>query len=145
MRGNQAPSQPQYGPGQAGQRWPGHAGPGGGEPGFTVPPRQRRSPWLWILGVAGALVVVVVLATGFVAPGFFLRTTFEAQAVQQGVRQTLEGAYGISGVESVTCPSGQRVEPETMFDCEATVAGSTLTVTITVKDRDGAYEVGHPR
>ncbi|WP_187352083.1 DUF4333 domain-containing protein [Allosaccharopolyspora coralli] len=135
------PPGPSYGPPQVGQPWPGHDT----ETGFTVPPPQKRSPWPWILCVAGALVVVVLLVTGFVAPGFFVRTTFDAQAVQQGVRQTFEGAYGISGVESVTCPSGQRVEPGATFDCEATVAGSTLTVTITVKDRDGTYEVGHPR
>ena len=154
--GHQVQGSPPYGYGYPPQQQPPHAVPGPqqgfghqqgfGGPGFTTPNGpKKRSPLPWILGGFTVLVVVVILVLGFVAPGFFVRTTFDAGAVQQGVQQILTDSYDIPGVESVTCPSGQAVEPGATFDCEATVEGSTLTVTVTVKDDDGTYEVGHPR
>jgi hypothetical protein len=56
-------------------RWPGAVGSGFGAPypgGAPVPPRRRRTA-LWISLVAAGLFVAVVLVTGFLAPGFFVR------------------------------------------------------------------------
>ncbi|WP_146771067.1 DUF4333 domain-containing protein [Prauserella muralis] len=70
---------------------------------------------------------------------------FDPQSMQQSVQQVLSQAYGIEGVESVSCPAGQRVEVGTTFDCSARIDGEQKLVAITVRTADGRYEVGRPR
>lgn len=138
--------QPQYAPPHGyGQPQPYYQSPGGfGFP--TVPPKRKRSALPWILGGAGALVVVaVVLVLGFVTPGFFVRSVFDAASVEKGVTQTLKGSYNIAGVGTVTCPDGEPVEVAHRFDCRVQINGADKTVTVTVKNDQGVYEVGHPK
>ncbi|SFS70241.1 DUF4333 domain-containing protein [Saccharopolyspora flava] len=142
------PQQPQYGqPYGYGQPQSYYPSPDGfGFP--QVPPKKPgRSKLPWILGGAGALVVVVaiVLVLGFVAPGFFVRPVFDAASVEKGVAQTLKGSYSLAGVGAVTCPDGQPVQAQHRFDCQVQINGQNKTVTVTVKDEDGVYEVGHPK
>ncbi|WP_406689705.1 DUF4333 domain-containing protein [Saccharopolyspora sp. ID03-671] len=142
------PQQPQYGqqPYGYGQPQPYYPSPDGfGFP--QVPPKKAgRSKLPWILGGSGVLVVVaIVLVLGFVAPGFFVRPVFDAASVEKGVTQTLKGSYSLAGVGTVTCPDGQPVEVQRRFDCQVQVNGQNKTVTVTVKNEDGVYEVGHPK
>lgn len=138
--------QPQYAhPYGYGQPQPYYQSPGGfGFP--AVPPKKKRSALPWIIGGAGALVVLaVVLVLGFVAPGFFVRSVFDAASVEKGVTQTLKGSYTIAGVGAVTCPDGEPVEVGHRFDCRVQINGADKTVTVTVKNDQGVYEVGHPK
>ena len=116
-------------------------------PGFGAPaPKKKRSALPWVLSsVVLVVVAAVVLVLGFVTPGWFVRTVFDAASVEKGVQQTLEGSYRLGEVESVSCPSGQAVAPQSRFDCQVTIGGSEKTVTVTVKNDKGTYEVGHPR
>ncbi|GAA2807039.1 DUF4333 domain-containing protein [Saccharopolyspora taberi] len=124
----------------------GYGPPPGFGPGAPVPGKKKRSALPWVLSSAVLVVVAaVVLVLGFVTPGWFVRTVFDAASVEQGVQQTLEGSYRLGAVESVTCPSGQAVRAQTRFDCQVSVNGAEKTVTVTVKNDKGVYEVGHPR
>ncbi|CAM01571.1 uncharacterized protein DUF4333 [Saccharopolyspora erythraea NRRL 2338] len=120
----------------------------GGQPGFggPAPEKRKRRALPWVLG--GVVLVVVAAAVfvlGFVAPGWFVRSVFDAESVEKGVRQTLETSYRLGDVGPVTCPSGQAVQPGHSFDCRVTVEGRQQSVKVTVKNDKGTYEVGHPR
>lgn len=139
------PPPPQYG--HAPQHQPAYPPPSAPVPpqgGFGPPPRKKRRVLPWLLGGAGVVVVAAVLVLGFVAPGWFVRTVFDASSVEKGVEQTLKGSYRLSGVGPVVCPSGQPVEVGSHFDCQVRIGGETKTVTVTVKTDEGVYEVGHP-
>ncbi|TDD07202.1 DUF4333 domain-containing protein [Saccharopolyspora terrae] len=111
-----------------------------------VPQKQKRSMLPWILGGSGVLVVLAaVLVLGFVAPGFFVRSVFDAASVEKGVTQTLKGSYNIAGVGAVTCPDGEPVEVRHQFDCQVRINSADKVVTVTVKNDEGVYEVGHPK
>ncbi|MET7771014.1 DUF4333 domain-containing protein [Nocardia sp. NPDC005366] len=64
--------------------------------------------------------------------------------VQRGVVQVLGDSYGMEDVREVKCPAEQPVELGTVFDCSARVDGIKKSVTITVTDLDGTYEVSRP-
>ncbi|MBE9376461.1 DUF4333 domain-containing protein [Saccharopolyspora sp. HNM0983] len=110
------------------------------------PVRRRPRPLPWVLAGSGVLLVVAgVLVTGFAVPGWFVRTEFDARAVEQGVATTLQDSYDIDGVARVTCPDGQQVVPAHRFDCRIASASGPGVVTVTVKDEHGVYEVGRPK
>ncbi|MET3808567.1 hypothetical protein ABIB25_005596 [Nakamurella sp. UYEF19] len=44
----------------------------------------------------------------------------------------------------VVCPPDEPVKEGTTFTCTATIAGVNKSITITVKDDKGKYEVGVP-
>lgn len=143
----QQPQQPypqqQYGYGQPQPYYP---SPGGFGFPPEQPPRKKRKVWPWVLGGLGALVLLAAVAVlGFVSPGWFVRSVFDASSVQKGVEQTLTDSYGINGVSGVSCPGGQPVEPGSSFQCQVQVDGQSKTVTVTVKNAEGVYEVGHPK
>ncbi len=54
-------------------------------------------------------------------------------------------SYGAIDVTDVSCPSGQQVETGSQFSCTLVADGAPRTVTVTVKDDQGTYEVGRPR
>jgi len=58
-----------------------------------------------------------------------------------GVRQFLAEEYQLSDVGSVDCPGELALE----FDCTVTVAGEEKTVTVTVLNENGEFEVSPPR
>ncbi|MEU6641663.1 DUF4333 domain-containing protein [Saccharomonospora sp. NPDC046836] len=70
---------------------------------------------------------------------------FDAESMQASVQQILTESYRIEGVESVTCPADQPVEPGLTFECTAQIAGDATPVPITVQDGQGHYEVGYPQ
>jgi hypothetical protein len=146
--GQQPYGQPGYGQ-QPPYGQPGYGQPPGqygyGQPGFPGGAPQQSSggkKGLWI-GL-GALVVVLALAAValFVWPGLLKSKVFDSQQMQQDIKRLLTEAYAVDGVESVNCPSGQEVETGATFQCEVTVNGKQQSVTITVKNDDGHYQVG---
>lgn len=101
----------------------------------------------WIFGSLFAVIGMgAVLLLGFVSPGWFVRTVFDAEAVQKGVQQVLRGSYKLGAVEMVRCPREVPVEPSHTFECEVRMGSAQQrTVTVTVKDSEGTYAVGYPR
>ncbi|MGP4015757.1 DUF4333 domain-containing protein [Saccharopolyspora sp. 5N708] len=133
---------PQPRPPQRGGQFP----PPGGYGQYGPPPKKKRSVLPWVLTGFGALLVIaVVLVLGFVAPGWFVRPVFDATSVAKGVAQTLKGSYGLTGVGEVNCPAGQPVAAAHRFDCQVSIDSQPRTVTVTVKNDRGVYEVGHPK
>lgn len=129
-----------------GQQPPGVGGPGGVSSGGAPGRRVLRARRNWFLSGAFVLVaVLLVLVLGFVAPGWFVRTVFQSESVQRGVARTLRDVYQLNGVRAVSCPDGQTVVPGNQFDCRVRFDDRAKTVTISVKDDRGVYEVGHPK
>ena len=92
-----------------------------------------------------ALIAVIL----FVWPGPLKKgETFDNTKVAAGVTKILTDpppdGYGATGVSGVTCPADRPVKTGTTFNCTATINGAPKTVTITVKDDKGTYEVGVP-
>jgi len=73
---------------------------------------------------------------------------FDAAKVAKGVEQILTAAppagYGKSDVTDVTCPPDQPVKTGSTFVCNMLIDGQKRSVTVTVKDSTGVYEVGVP-
>jgi hypothetical protein len=143
----QRPPQQPYGYGR--QQYPPGGGqfpPRGGYGQYAPPPKKKRSALPWVLSGLGAVVVIgVVLVLGFVAPGWFVRPVFDSASVEKGVTQTLKSSYGLNGVGEVSCPDGEPVQVAHRFDCKVSIDSQTKTVTVTVKNDKGVYEVGHPK
>ena len=110
--------------------------------GAVYAPRGKRKLPL-ILGGVAALVVIVVVALGFIGPAYFTSKVFDQNALQSGVQGVLMNSYG-QKVDSVSCPAQQKVRTGSTFTCQATVGGKQQAVTITVKDDGGTYEVARP-
>jgi hypothetical protein len=58
-----------------------------------------------------------------------------------GVKEFLANEYQLSDVGSVDCPG----ELALRFDCTVTVAGQEKTVTVTVLNENGEFEVSEPK
>ena len=133
---------PPYGqPQQQGQ--PYGQQPYGESPFGAVYAPRGKSKLPLILGGVAALIVIVVVALGFVGPAYFTSKVFDQNALQSGVQGVLTNSYG-QKVDSVSCPAQQKVRSGSTFTCQATVAGKQQAVTITVKDDGGTYEVARP-
>jgi hypothetical protein len=70
---------------------------------------------------------------------------FDASTLAQGVRKVLESSYGATDVDQVRCPEGEEVRKGHRFDCTVLIGGKSYTVTLTVRDEAGEYEVSTPR
>lgn len=134
------PQQPGFGP-QLG--YPGGVGQFGGTPPAGAPRKRSALPWILV----GLVVVLggLVAFLGFVTPGWFTTKVFDHAAVQNGVKQILTDEYGLEDVGEVSCPQNEKVEEGNTFECTATIKGEQKKVTITVKSKDGEYEVAKPR
>ncbi|WP_143229359.1 DUF4333 domain-containing protein [Actinophytocola xanthii] len=58
-----------------------------------------------------------------------------------GVRNFLAQEYQLSDVGNVDCPGDLALQ----FDCTVTVAGQEKTVTVTVLNENGEFEVSEPK
>jgi hypothetical protein len=145
---------PQFGqPGQYGQ--PGQFGQPGQYGQYTPPGAEegsKRSLGM-ILGVVGALVVVLLVVVGvlgFWKPGWFVTTELDVNKAQEGVTKILtdeENGYGNKSVSDVNCNDGKnpKVKKGDTFTCEVSVDGTKRKVTVTFQNNDGTYEVGRPK
>ena len=130
-----------YGQPQQGQ--PYGQQPYGESPFGAVHAPRGNSKLPLILGGVVALIVVVVVALGFVGPAYFTSKVFDQRALQSGVQGVLTSSYG-QKVDSVSCPAQQKVSSGSTFTCQATIGGKQTAVTVTVKDNSGTYEVARP-
>lgn len=108
-------------------------------------PQQSSSSSKKVLLIVGGVIIALVAAivvTGSLVLG---SNTFDNAAVQDGVAKIVTESYGAIDVSDVSCPSGQKAETGTQFTCTLTTDGVPGSVTVTVKDDDGTYEVGRPR
>ena len=139
--GQQPYDQPPYGQPQQGQ--PYGQQPYGESPFGAVHAPRGNSKLPLILGGVVALIVVVVVALGFVGPAYFTSKVFDQRALQSGVQGVLTSSYG-QKVDSVSCPAQQKVSSGSTFTCQATIGGKQTAVMVTVKDNSGTYEVARP-
>lgn len=146
----------QPGPGQPGQPGPGQPGqpgqqqwqyPQGGYGQPTAAPTKKKSALPWILLVVGVVVIAGVVVAVLAFTGALGKTTFDNTAVQDGVKKILTENYNVPAdkVGAVSCPAGQEVKAGATFTCTATIDGQARQVTITIKNKDGEYEVGQPK
>jgi len=80
---------------------------------------------------------------------------FDATKVAADVAQLLAGeppaGYGLTGVTTVVCPSGQPIAKGTTFVCSAMIEGAVTSVPVTVTGDEndpaerGSYQVGIPQ
>lgn len=126
--------QPQYG--QYGQNY----GPyGQGQP-------ARSSNKGLIIGLSSLVAVLAVLAILlFLWPGWLNKQVFDQKAVEGAVVNLVKDSYNMDAT-AASCPKAgdTRVKAGNTFDCTVTVDGGQKTVTVTVKDDKGTYEVGVP-
>ncbi|RVW03289.1 DUF4333 domain-containing protein [Rhodococcus spongiicola] len=121
---------------------------GGGPPNQWVPAPgpssgDKMKPWMWV-GI-GLLAGFAIAALVLLVSGAFGAKTLDEVAVEEGVDRIVTESYGARTVTNVRCPSGQKVELDASFDCILTVDGKLRTVTVTVTDSDGTYEVSRPK
>jgi hypothetical protein len=157
----QQPGYPQQQPGYPPQQpgpYPGQPGPYGpypGQPGPYGQPPQRPKRSLGVIGAVigtvAAIVIAVVLVTGFWEPGFFVTTKLDINKAQQGVQQILTdqtNGYGAKNVKDVVCNQGKGdpvVKKGDSFTCDVSIDGTKRHVTVTFQDDKGTYEVGRPQ
>jgi len=65
--------------------------------------------------------------------------------LNSALRRVLGESYRLAGVSTVRCPSNQAVQPGSVFSCAVEVGGIPESVTLTVRDWDGTYEVSVPK
>lgn len=116
---------------------PPHGSPGGEQ--------QKTRTGLWVSIGVGVVVIAAAAVLLFWKPGFAVTTTFDSSSVESGVKKILTDSYNITGVGSVSCPSGQEVTDGNTFQCTVMIQGTQKKVTITVKGSDGEYVVGRPK
>jgi hypothetical protein len=146
---------PAYQPGRYGQPPTPHPQQPGwqGEPALSPAVRAKRFPSTRLLAATGgvlAVIVLVVLVAGFVAPGFLKTKELNVVAAQAGVQQVLSDkitGYGAATVDGVSCNNGEnpKVEKGATFTCDVRIDGANRQVTATFVDDDGSYEVGPPK
>jgi len=107
----------------------------------TAPAGDNKKALMWV-GIAVAATIVVggvVFALGSLGS-----KTLDQNAAEKGVEQIVTESYGARAVTNVSCPSGQKVEQGSSFECSLNVDGTPKKVTVTFTDNDGTYEVSRP-
>lgn len=148
----QSYGQPAYGQQQGyGQQGYGQQAPAGYGQG-TPPAKSNKG---LIIGISALVVVLAAAAVLlWVWPGFLSKKVFDKTKVEAGITTVLTNApnanppgYGLptSDVSGVTCPDNQEVKAGTTFTCSLTYKGKPSSVTITVQDDAGKYQVSIPQ
>lgn len=89
--------------------------------------------------------VIVLLAAGVLALGAACGDdddgdgdTIAATSAETVVRETLEnGGFESDAITDLSCPSGQKLEQGTSFECDAKVADTDVKVRVAVQETDG--------
>ncbi|ARE38119.1 hypothetical protein A0W34_32115 (plasmid) [Rhodococcus sp. BH4] len=69
----------------------------------------------------------------------------KTDAAESGVSQILTESYGVKNLSSVNCPAQIPIVTGNKVECAVTIAGDSLTATLTIVDDKGTYEVSRPR
>ncbi|WP_433613016.1 DUF4333 domain-containing protein [Prescottella agglutinans] len=107
----------------------------------TASAGDNKKGLMWV-GIAVAATIVVggvVFALGSLGS-----KTLDQNAAEKGVEQIVTESYGARAVTNVSCPSGQKVDEGSSFECSLNVDGTPKKVTVTFTDNDGTYEVSRP-
>lgn len=134
------PGQQQWGQGQWGplQQW-------NQQPQTAAPAEPGHRPHKALLiGAAVTVIVIAVVALVATLVALGSKNTLDRNAVQAGVQRVLKESYGISDVQDVSCPSGQRVDVGRTFECTMRVGSDQKRVSVRITKSDGTYEVGRP-
>ena len=96
------------------------------------------------------MILIVVLITAFLAPGWAMTTTLDVNKAQEGVTKVLTdetNGYGAKNVKDVKCNDGQNPEVKkgATFNCDVSIDGTKRQVTVTFQNDKGTYEVGRPK
>lgn len=121
-------------------------------PQFGAGKPQRSTKTIAIIGgiVAAAVVLIVLLVTAFLAPGWAVTTTLDVNKAQDGVTKILTdetNGYGAKNVKDVKCNDGNNPEVKkgATFTCDVSIDGTKRQVTVTFQNDKGTYEVGRPK
>ncbi len=99
-----------------------------------------------IIGLSSLVAVLAILAILlFLWPGWLNKQVFDQKAVEGAVVNLVKDSYNMKAT-AASCPKAgdTQVKAGNTFDCTVTVDGNPKTVTVTVKDDKGTYEVGVP-
>jgi len=107
-------------------------------------PKKSKTPLIAAISGVVVLIIIILLVTAFVAPGFAKTKVLNASSVQDGVQKILTDTYKVTDVSKVSCPAGQEVTNGGTFTCRATIAGKDTDVKVTITDDNGTYQVGRP-
>jgi uncharacterized protein DUF4333 len=125
------PPQQGYGPAQ-GYGPPQGYGPAGGYPPPAPAPARRRSPVKIILGVVGAIVVVLI--------GLGALFGSSSMNVEKALTKALEERPAITTVTDVNCPDDINTDKGSTGVCQATIDGQPADLTLSF-DRDDHFVV----
>ncbi|SBS78783.1 conserved hypothetical protein [uncultured Mycobacterium sp.] len=119
---------------------------------FGVSSPRPRSKAPVIIAALGALAVVVavVLVTGFWVPGFFTRTELDITQAQNNIQTLLSddvSGYGPGHVRDAVCNHGRNpvVKKGATFVCNVSIDGVKREITATFQDDNGAYQISLPQ
>lgn len=112
-------------------------------------PKKGGNTWLWVVVVVVVLAAAAFAVLGFVTPGFLNKKVFDESALEgeNGVQKILVDDYKMENIEKVDCPADQEVKQGATFTCTVTQGGEEggeLSVSITVTNDDGEYQVALP-
>lgn len=106
--------------------------------------RRRARARGWIAALA--ILLPIGIAGGGVA-GYWIATTgntYDTRAVEQRVAEVIRTDYGLSDLDSVTCPDAIKVQQGESFQCTFDYAGGRQTITVTQGSQSGQLIVGSP-
>lgn len=122
--------------------------PAPGPPAAASPaPAPRRRGRRLLIG--GLVVAGLAVAAGFGVQALVASSTaaplLDGRALERGVEQILVDEYGLARPEWITCPDGQPVHTDAVFDCTTrSKLGLTKPVKIKITTPAGDYMVGKP-
>ncbi len=81
------------------------------------------------------MVVLALVITGFVAPGFFNKKVFDNGKMASSIQNSDQGKT--AGLSDVSCPKDKKVKKGEEFDCSA---GDGKKIHVKVTSSDGDYD-----
>lgn len=123
--------------------------PGYGQAAYGQPlgqvPEQKSKTGLIVALLSIVLIGGLAAVALFLWPGFLVTKHFDQKKVEQGVVEVMKNDHKLHAT-GASCDGVKDVKLEAgaTFKCEVTIDGKQQTVTMTVKDKDGTYEVPKP-
>lgn len=116
---------------------------------IVAPPAEVQTVTTTVTETVTAAMTTVAQTLGAVSGSNGAAATFDSAQVAAGVRTLLTAAppagFGITGVTDTSCPNDQPVKAGTTFLCHATIDNASKSITVTVQDDAGHYQIGVPQ